>query len=128
MGGALALLTALHLRRQRLPVAGLYTFGQPKTGARGFSDYVNANLDQPYFRFVHGADAFAAWGFGRRALLASPAISTCAGVWASGGSSSSYRIVGLRFHAWNTTATFCGLISCGCSRWDEDADVTLIER
>jgi pimeloyl-ACP methyl ester carboxylesterase len=66
MGGAQALLTSLTLTAEGWPIDGVYTFGQPKTGTRSLSRYVRSHLNAPYFRFVHGADAIAAWGLGAK--------------------------------------------------------------
>jgi pimeloyl-ACP methyl ester carboxylesterase len=44
LGGALAILGALELHRQKLPVGGVYTFGQPRVGNKGFTDIYDAKL------------------------------------------------------------------------------------
>ena len=56
LGAALATLAVARLRDQDLPVDGLYTFGQPRTGDRTFAR--NLNLDfKPYaFRIVNNND------------------------------------------------------------------------
>ena len=53
LGGALAKLFAV---RCKLPVAGVYTFGEPRVGNAGFRDYYDALLRSCTFRVVDGAD------------------------------------------------------------------------
>jgi hypothetical protein len=64
MGGAIATLLAGMLVREGVCIEGLYTFGQPLVGLRDFNDQFRTHCRFPYFRFVHGADAFATWTLG----------------------------------------------------------------
>ena len=58
LGGALAVLaTAKLLADDNLDIAGLYTFGQPPVGARGFCSNFENRLENRYFRFVNHTDA-----------------------------------------------------------------------
>ena len=65
MGGALAVLAALAVQTHGVRVRSVVTFGQPQIGDIHFSRHVESNLNAPYYRFVHGADAIAAWGLGQ---------------------------------------------------------------
>ena len=63
LGGALAHLTTAYLRfpldpttTVPKPVAGLYTFGQPRIGTRDFCTPCDADFGQLYFRFVNNED------------------------------------------------------------------------
>jgi len=63
LGGALALLATAYLRfpldptkTVPKPVAGLYTFGQPRIGTRDFCTPCDADFGQLYFRFVNNED------------------------------------------------------------------------
>jgi triacylglycerol lipase len=63
LGGALALLTVANLRFPfdpatvvPKPVAGLYTFGQPRIGTRDFCRPCDADFGKLYFRFVNNED------------------------------------------------------------------------
>jgi triacylglycerol lipase len=61
LGGALALLAAATLRfpagaTTPVPVAGVYTFGQPRVGTRDFAQACDADFGNFYFRFVNNAD------------------------------------------------------------------------
>jgi triacylglycerol lipase len=53
LGGALALLCA---RCYSGPLAGVYTFGQPRAGGGGFAARYDAGLRDRTFRIVHAAD------------------------------------------------------------------------
>lgn len=53
LGGALALLAARQLIK---PLAGCYTFGQPRAGDAGFCQSCDALLKSRVFRVVHDAD------------------------------------------------------------------------
>jgi triacylglycerol lipase len=63
LGGALALLTAAYLRfpldpsvTVAKPVAGLYTFGQPRIGTRDFCQPCDGDFGKLNFRFVNNKD------------------------------------------------------------------------
>jgi len=63
LGGALALLAAAHLRFPAdptktlpRPIAGLYTFGQPRVGTANFCQACDANFGSYYFRYVNNED------------------------------------------------------------------------
>jgi triacylglycerol lipase len=63
LGGALALLTAAYLRfpvnptkTLPRPIAGVYTFGQPRVGTHDFCDACAANFWRYYFRYVNQQD------------------------------------------------------------------------
>jgi triacylglycerol lipase len=63
LGGALALLAAAYLRFPAnpattvpTPIAGLYTFGQPRVGTRDFGQACDGDLGGSYFRFVNNED------------------------------------------------------------------------
>ncbi len=58
LGGALAVMAAstLLLHEEKLPVAGLYTFGQPRVGDFQFAKTFNRALKGRAFRFVNNND------------------------------------------------------------------------
>ena len=57
LGGALAVLAALDLTLNRkLPVQGVYTFGQPRVGDRTFARSVKKTLGDRMVRFVNNRD------------------------------------------------------------------------
>jgi triacylglycerol lipase len=57
LGGALAVLCAAQaLFVSRVPVQGVYTFGQPRVGTKDFADAVNAMLGSGIVRFVNDRD------------------------------------------------------------------------
>ena len=57
LGGALAVLCAAQaLFVSKMPVQGVYTFGQPRVGTKDFADAVNAKLGSGIFRFVNDRD------------------------------------------------------------------------
>jgi triacylglycerol lipase len=63
LGGALAVLCAANLRFPidaaatiPQPVAGLYTFGQPRVGSDDFRKAVDADIGSVYFRYVNDKD------------------------------------------------------------------------
>lgn len=56
LGAALAVLAAARLSEAGLPVAGVYTFGQPRTGLGAFTSAYNGRLGNVTFRFVNHID------------------------------------------------------------------------
>jgi hypothetical protein len=56
LGGAIAVLTALRMQEERIEVAGIYTFGQPRVGDQAFVDHTRRVLPA-YFRVVNHVDA-----------------------------------------------------------------------
>jgi triacylglycerol lipase len=63
LGGALALLLGAYLRFPAdptktlpRPIAGLYTFGQPRVGTHDFCDACDTNFGNYYFRYVNNRD------------------------------------------------------------------------
>jgi triacylglycerol lipase len=56
LGGALAILCALEFARQKIPVAGVYTFGQPRVGNNVFAGIYNEALHDRTFRIVNQND------------------------------------------------------------------------
>lgn len=57
LGGALAVLCAAQaLFVSRIPVQGVYTFGQPRVGTKEFAAAVNERLGSGIFRFVNDRD------------------------------------------------------------------------
>ena len=57
LGGALAELCAAQaLFVSRIPVQGVYTFGQPRVGNKEFADAVNEKLGSGIFRFINDRD------------------------------------------------------------------------
>jgi triacylglycerol lipase len=57
LGAALATLFVARLRfEEDKPVFGLYTFGQPRTGDRGFARDLDADFKSLMFRFVNNSD------------------------------------------------------------------------
>jgi len=57
LGGALAELCAAQaLFVSKIPVQGVYTFGQPRVGTKDFADALNAKLGSGIFRFVNDRD------------------------------------------------------------------------
>ena len=126
MGGAIALLAALKLQNDGFPVQGLYTFGQPKTGTLGFSNYVRTHYQQPYLRFVHGADALATWGFGR-SLLGKPVYFDIRGRMGFGRQWRQLPYLGVRFHRLEHYRYFLRLTKLRLQPVDADADITQIQ-
>ena len=60
LGGALAELCAAQaLFVSKIPVQGVYTFGQPRVGSNDFAAAVNAKLGSGIFRFVNDRDIVA---------------------------------------------------------------------
>jgi hypothetical protein len=55
-GAAEAVLFALELQRQKFPIAGVYTFGQPRVGNRAFANLYNQTLYEETFRVVNQND------------------------------------------------------------------------
>lgn len=57
LGGALAMLTAVQLKfSYKLPVQGVYTFGQPRVGDRTFAKFAHSVLGDRMVRFVNNKD------------------------------------------------------------------------
>ncbi len=56
LGGALAILCALEFHRQGLPVAGVFTFGQPRVGNKTFAVIYNEALKDVTFAMVNEGD------------------------------------------------------------------------
>jgi len=63
LGGALALVAAAYLRFPAdptkilpRPIAGLYTFGQPRVGTHAFCQACDANFGITYFRYINNED------------------------------------------------------------------------
>jgi hypothetical protein len=57
LGGALAILAADYARQAGLPVQGVYTFGSPRMGDRGFKqEYTQSGLAQKTYRMINNHD------------------------------------------------------------------------
>lgn len=56
LGGALAILAALELKRQKFNVTQVYTFGQPRVGNAAFADLYNWSLQDSTFCVVNEGD------------------------------------------------------------------------
>lgn len=56
LGGALATVSSVDLKVKGVPVAGVYTYGQPRVGDRTFARQVKTLLPDRYFRFVNFTD------------------------------------------------------------------------
>lgn len=56
LGGALAILCAIELSRQKLPIASVVTFGQPRVGNAAFRDIYNHSLGDRTFHVVNAND------------------------------------------------------------------------
>ncbi|NET37656.1 MAG: lipase family protein [Cyanothece sp. SIO1E1] len=56
LGGALATLAAACLAEQKLPVHGVYTFGQPRCGDGDFQVAFDAKVGKRFFRFQNNND------------------------------------------------------------------------
>ena len=59
LGGALAILAALELKRQGFPIAQVYTFGQPRVGNAAFKRLYEYSLGASTFRVVYQEDIVA---------------------------------------------------------------------
>ena len=59
LGGALAVLLAVYLRKAGLSAAGIYTFGQPRVGNKAFARYAQRVFGDRHFWFEDEADAIA---------------------------------------------------------------------
>jgi hypothetical protein len=55
-GGGEAIDFALELQRQGLPIAGVYTFGQPRVGNRAFANLYDETLYEETYRIVNQND------------------------------------------------------------------------
>jgi hypothetical protein len=58
-GGALAVLAAALIKRNGYNVTALYTYGQPRVGAKTFAQWWYCNMDCIYLRIVNGYDIVA---------------------------------------------------------------------
>ena len=96
MGGALAVVAGVLLGSHE--PGGIYTFGQPQVGNRAFSRSFRHSYPAPLFRFVNGADAIAAWTYGRHALLGTPCYFDKRGYLVFGDHLSEFPRISLRFH------------------------------
>lgn len=56
LGAALATLCALEFSRQKFPLAGIYTFGSPRTGNAAFCEIYDAELKDITFRVINQND------------------------------------------------------------------------
>ncbi len=56
LGGALAILCALELVREKVPVTGVYTYGQPRVGNRTFAGLYDSRLADKTWRLVNAND------------------------------------------------------------------------
>lgn len=56
LGGALAILAALELKRQGFDVRQVYTFGQPRVGNKNFANLYNWSLKENTFAVVNEGD------------------------------------------------------------------------
>jgi len=56
LGGAIVILCALEFSRLKLPIAGVYTFGQPRVGNKTFSQIYNDALGNITFHIVNADD------------------------------------------------------------------------
>lgn len=56
LGGALAALAAANMQRQGVPVDGLYTFGQPRTGSPAWAKELERHFNLFAFRHVNNND------------------------------------------------------------------------
>lgn len=56
LGGALAVLAALELQRNGFPIAGVYTFGQPRVGNGAYARRYNGSLGDRTWRLVYQED------------------------------------------------------------------------
>ena len=56
LGGALASIAAASLKSEGIDIAGIYTFGQPMTGASSFKATIDSGLPTSFFRFVNHKD------------------------------------------------------------------------
>jgi pimeloyl-ACP methyl ester carboxylesterase len=59
LGGALAILAALELQRQKFPIVQVYTFGQPRVGNGAFKRLYEWSLGAQTFRVVFEEDCIA---------------------------------------------------------------------
>jgi len=98
MGGALAVVAGLLLTEAGSKPGGIYTFGQPQVGDHHFSRSFSERYPARLFRFVNGADAIAAWTYGRRAMLGTPCYFDKRGYLVFGDHFSEVPRLGLRFH------------------------------
>ena len=98
MGGALAVVAGAILATDEIAPGGIYTFGQPQVGDRAFSRSFSRQYPAPLFRFVNGADAIAAWTYGKHAMLGTPCYFDKRGYLVFGDHLSEFPRLSLRFH------------------------------
>jgi len=127
MGGAVAVLLAALLLEQSHRIDGLYTFGQPKVGGADFTAYCTANLQAPYFRFVHGADALATWALGKHGLLGTPCYFDLRGRISFGHQLSQIPRLGVRFHRLDHYRYFLKLNRLRLRAMADTDEVTVIQ-
>ncbi|MFH1800958.1 MAG: lipase family protein [Candidatus Omnitrophota bacterium] len=58
LGGSLAVLAAAYMIDKNIPVAGLYTFGQPRVGNAKFEKHYAPLIVENYYRFTNAQDLF----------------------------------------------------------------------
>jgi hypothetical protein len=130
MGGAVATLLAATLAAEEggRRVAGLYTFGQPQVGFGGFGDHLLAHCRFPYFRFVHGADAFAAWTLGGHGVSGVPCYFDLRGRISFGQRLTHIPRVGLKFHRLEYYRYFLRLNRLRLRALEETDEVTVVQQ
>lgn len=127
MGGAVATLMAALAAASGASVAGLYTFGQPQVGLRSFNDQFRRRCFFPYFRFVHGADAFAAWTLGRYGVPGVPCYFDLKGRISFGQQLTHVPRLGLKFHRLEQYRYFLRLNRMRLRVLADSEDVTAIQ-
>jgi len=127
MGGAVASLMAALRAASGAAVAGVYTFGQPQVGLKSFNDGFRRRCDFPYFRFVHGADAFAAWTLGRYGVPGVPCYFDLKGRVSFGQQLTHVPRLGLKFHRLEQYRYFLRLNRMRLRAAADSEDVTAIQ-
>jgi pimeloyl-ACP methyl ester carboxylesterase len=128
MGGAVASLMAALRAAGGAPVAGVYTFGQPQVGLKSFNDQFRRQCSFPYFRFVHGADALAAWTLGRQGAPGVPCYFDLKGRVSFGQQLTHVPRLGLKFHRLEQYRYFLRLSRMRLRAAVDSDDVTAIQR